>query len=75
MPVVMQELKMNGEKTTGMLQFDVKKKEAYYFAIKDCHMKLKQYYDDPRMAIFVRITVIDNETYEEATKTEQQETK
>lgn len=74
MPVLMQELKMSGEKTTGMLQFDVKKKEAYYFAIKDCHMKLKEYYDDPTMSIIVRITVISNETYQEATKeTEKQE--
>jgi hypothetical protein len=42
MPVVMQELRMDGRETSGIFQFAVAKEESYYFALKDCHQLLQK---------------------------------
>jgi hypothetical protein len=41
MPVVMQELKMDGTETSGIFQFALTTAETYYFVLKDCHQMLR----------------------------------
>jgi hypothetical protein len=60
MPVVMQELRMDGGETAGIFQFAVPAKESYHFVLKDCHQMLMKEYDNSNLSLRIRMKVLSN---------------
>jgi hypothetical protein len=61
MPVMINQVRMTGQKDRDMFQFNVDKEETYYWVVKDCYQMFRKDYDNENMTLYVNLRPYNND--------------
>jgi hypothetical protein len=61
MPVLIQQLRMTGQKKIDVFQFSVRKQDNYYFVIKDCMQMYRKDYENEDLTLHIKFHAFSND--------------
>jgi hypothetical protein len=61
MPVIIEQLRMTGQKKINVFQFSVSQEDTYYFVIKDCMGMFRKDYDNDNLVLYIKFHAFSND--------------
>lgn len=61
MPVMIENLRMTGQKMSNRFQFSVSQEDTYYFVIKDCLNMFRKDYDNDDLTLHIKFHAFSND--------------